>query len=137
MRVILDTNVVLDVLLERRPFSGPAATLFAMAERSAIEAFLCATTITTVDYLLNQSLSRAAAKKALHHLLELFEVAPVNRAVLEEALQSGMPDFEDAVLAFSGNLVGADAVVTRNSKDFRRAPIKALDPKQLISILGK
>ena len=137
MKVIVDTNVVLDVLLARKPFVESAAHVFALAERSTIDAFLCATTITTVDYLLNQSLSRSAAKKALHHLLELFEIAPVNRSVIEEALQSKMVDFEDAVLAHAGNLVSVDAVITRNTKDFQQAPIKALDPIELIAILSK
>ena len=135
MKVIIDTNVVLDVLLRRKTFVGPASQVFASAEQSTIDACLCATTITTVDYLLNQSLSRPAARKALHRLLELFEGAPVNRPVLEEALQSKMPDFEDAVLAYAGDLVGADAVVTRNTKDFKKSPIKALDPVEFISIL--
>lgn len=135
--MIIDTNVVLDVLLARKSFVKPAAWVFAMAEQSKIDAFLCATTITTVDYLLNRSLSRPVAAKALHRLLELFEIAPVNRSVIEEALQSRMIDFEDAVLAHAGNLVGVDAVITRNAKHFRHAPIKTLDPAELISILNK
>jgi predicted nucleic acid-binding protein len=135
VKILVDTNVVLDVLLDRTPFSGPAARLFARIENSAVEAFLCATTITTVDYLLNQSLSCSASKKALHRLLELFEIAPVNRPVIEEALRSRMADFEDAVLACSANLVGAEAVVTRNTKDFKGSPVKALDPLEFLSIL--
>ena len=137
MKVIVDTNVVLDVLLARKPFVQSAASVFALVEQSRIDAFLCATTITTVDYLLNQSLSRAAARKALHRLLELFKVAPVNRPVIEEALQSKMVDFKDAVLAHAGSLVDVDAIVTRNTKDFRQATIKALDPAELLSIIDE
>lgn len=135
--MIIDTNVVLDVLLARKSFVGSAARVFALSEQSEINAFLCATTLTTVDYLLTQSLPRATAKKALHQLLELFEIAPVNRSVIEEALQSKMSDFEDAVLAYAGNLVSVDAVITRNTKDFRNSPVKALDPPELLSILSK
>ena len=135
MRVLVDTNVVLDVLLARKPFVETATELFAMAERSEIEAFLCATTVTTVDYLLNQSLSRAAAKKALHRLLELFEIAPVNRSVIEEALESKVQDFEDAVLEHAGKLAGVEAIVTRNTKDFRKASVKAVDPAALLSTI--
>jgi predicted nucleic acid-binding protein len=135
MKILVDTNVILDVLLDRQPFSGPASRLFALIEKSAVEAFVCATTVTTVDYLLNQSLSRADSKKALLRLLELFEIAPVNRPVIEEALQSRMTDFEDAVLAHAANLVGVAAVVTRNIKDFKFSPIKALDPIEILSII--
>jgi predicted nucleic acid-binding protein len=88
-----------------------------------------------VDYLLNQSLSRSEATRALLRLLELFEIAPVNRPVIEEALQGRMMDFEDAVLAHSANLVGAVAVVTRNTKDFKFSPVKAVDPREILSLL--
>ena len=132
MRVIVDTNVVLDVLLAREPFAGTGTEVFALVEQSSIEASLCATTVTTVDYLLTQSLPRNEARRALQALLGLFEVAPVNRAVLEGALGSRIEDFEDAVLEQAGLLVGAEAIITRNTKDFRRSSIKALDPTELL-----
>lgn len=96
---------------------------------------MCTTTITTVDYLLIKSFSRLKARESLHRLLEIFEIAPVNRSVIEEALQSKIADFEDAVLSYAGNLVGVDAIITRNTKDFQQATIKALDPIEFLSIL--
>lgn len=135
MRVILDTNVVLDVLLARRPFVESASRVFALVEQSRIEASLCATTVTTVDYLLTQSLSHDEGRQALRGLLELFEIAPVNRSVIEKALQSKIEDFEDAVLEQAGCLVGAEAITTRNTKDFRKSSIKALDPTELLLVL--
>ena len=134
MKILLDTNVVLDLLLDRSPFSDSAARVFSLVENSEVEAALCATTVTTIDYFLSRSLPRDASKKALQRLLELFEVAPVNRSVLEEALQSRMIDFEDAVLSYAAHLVGATAVVTRNAKDFRHSPVKALDPSEFLSV---
>lgn len=135
MRVIVDTNVVLDVLLARRPFVESASRVFALVEQSRIEASLCATTVTTVDYLLTQSLSRDEGRQALRGLLELFEIAPVNRSVIEKALRSKIEDFEDAVLEQAGCLVGAEAIITRNTKDFRKSSIKALDPTELLLAL--
>ncbi len=120
--------------MDRSPFSDPAAKVFSLVENSKVEAALCATTVTTIDYLLSRSLSRAEAKKALFHLLELFEIAPVNRSVIEEALQGRMTDFEDAVLSHAANLVGATAIVTRNTKDFRYSPVKAFDPSEFLSV---
>jgi len=134
VKILVDTNVVLDLLLDRSPFSDLAARIFSLVENSKVEAALCATTVTTIDYLLTRSLSRDAAQKALQRLLELFEIAPVNRPVIEEALQSRMTDFEDAVLSYAANLVGATAVVTRNTKDFRNSPVKALDPAEFLSV---
>lgn len=137
MRVLVDTNVVLDVLLNRRPFSESATGVFALVEQSRIEGFLCATTVTTIDYLLGQSIAASDAKKALQGLLNLFEIAPVNRPVLEQALCSGISDFEDAVLEQSGLLVKADLITTRNAKDFIRSSIPILDPAELVSMVNE
>lgn len=135
MRVLVDTNVVLDVLLDRKTFSGPAARIFALVEESRIEGFLCATTVTTVDYLLARTLPADEARRALQRLLDLFEIAPVNRPVLEQALRSGISDFEDAVLEQAAHLVGAEAITTRNVRDFKRSVITVLDPPELLSAI--
>jgi predicted nucleic acid-binding protein len=132
LKVIVDTNVVLDVLLARQPFAPAAAKLFALAEQSRIDACVCATTVTTVDYLLSQSLPRNKAREAVRGLLTIFDVALVNRSVLERALASPMRDFEDAVLAEAGVLAGARIIVTRNARDFSRASLPVLTPQEFL-----
>lgn len=132
MKVILDTNVVLDVLLARQPFALAAAKIFALAEQSRIQAWVCATTVTTIDYLLSQSLSRKKAREAIRRLLAILDVALVNRSVLERALASPMQDFEDAVLAEAGALAGVRIIVTRNTRDFSRASLSALTPHEFL-----
>ena len=133
MRVLVDTNVVLDVLLDRRPFVAAASRIFALVENSIIEGVLCATTVTTVDYLLGRALAPTQAREALQCLLNLFEIAPVNRPVLEQALRSEIADFEDAVLEQAGRLVAVDAITTRNVKDFRKSKVTILEPGELLS----
>ncbi len=135
MRVLIDTNVVLDVLLDRDPFANAAARIFAQVEESRIEGVLCATTLTTVDYLLGQALPKHKARAALQQLLNLFEIAPVNRPVLEQALISDITDYEDAVLEQSARLVSADIITTRNLKDFKKSSVPAMDPPQLLAVL--
>jgi predicted nucleic acid-binding protein len=135
VRVLVDTNVVLDVLLGRPPFADAAAQVFALIEESRIEGFLCTTTVTTVDYLLCQALPSKKARDALHGLLDLFEIAPVNRPVLEQALRSGIADFEDAVLEQAGRLVAVDAITTRNVRDFKKSAVPVFDPTGLIAAI--
>ena len=89
-------------------------------------------TITTVDYLLMQAMPRPDANQSLRKLLALFEIASVNRAVLEEALKSKLTDFEDAVLDQAGRLAGAKVIVTRNQKDFRHAFLRILGPDEFL-----
>jgi DNA-binding ferritin-like protein (Dps family) len=125
--------VVLDVLLNRQPFAQDAADVFALVETSAIKGFLCATTVTTLDYLLRQTLTSVKARQALKKLLDLFEIAPVNRPVLEQALASKISDFEDAVLEQSGLVAAVDVITTRNSKDFQKSLLPVLDPPELLA----
>jgi predicted nucleic acid-binding protein len=136
LRVIVDTNVVLDVLLERKPFVNAAVEVFCLVEESRIEAFLCATTITTLDYLLNQSLPTSKARNALRKLISLFEIATVNRPVIERALDSKISDFEDAVLDEAGKMAGVDSIVTRNTKDFAGSALKVFDPHEFLAHLN-
>lgn len=133
MRVIVDTNVVLDVLLDREPFVKASVDVFCLVEESRIEAFLCATTITTIDYLLTQSLPVSKVRDTLRRLISLFEIATVNRPVIERALGSKIRDFEDAVLDESGQMAGVDSVVTRNTKDFAGSVLKVFDPNEFLA----
>ena len=129
----MDTNVVLDVQLEREPFVQAAVDVFCLVENSRIQAFLCATTITTIDYLLMRSLSAAKARKALWNLVSLFEIATVNRPVIERALDSKIRNFEDAVLDEAGQLAEVESIVTRNMKDFARSALKVFDPTEFLA----
>jgi len=137
VKVLVDTNVVLDVLLDRRPHSGDAAHIFKLVEEGRLQGLLCATTITTIDYLLIQSLSRSDARKHLAQLIRLFDIAPVNRAVIERAMRSRITDFEDAVLEQAAVLAGAEAIITRNAKDFAQGATVVLDPRQCLVQLGE
>ena len=98
MRILFDTNVILDVLLDREPFSSTAAKLFSEVEAGNIAGYVCATTITTLHYLASKVMGAASAKEQINKLTMLFEIAPVNRAVLDAALLSEFKDFEDAVV---------------------------------------
>ena len=135
MKAIVDTNVVLDVLLEREPYAKPAIEVFCLVEESRIDAFICATTVTTIDYLLVKSLQKTTARSALRRLISLFEIATVNRPVIERALASKIGDFEDAVLNEAGQIAGADFIITRNTKDFSGSSLKVCDPNEFLALL--
>jgi predicted nucleic acid-binding protein len=136
LKVILDTNVVLDLLLAREPFVKSAVDIFCLVETSRIEACLCATTFTTIDYLLTRSLPVSDSRDALKRLISLFEIAPVNRSVIARALACRMNDFEDAVLAEAGHMVGASSIVTRNVKDFAMSGLKVFDPDEFLAVIS-
>ena len=136
MKLLIDTNIVLDHLLDRKPFNQAAGWIFAETERGQLEAFLGATTVTTVHYLLAKSLGVEAARIAIEQLLRLFEVAPITRSVLASALLLKFSDFEDAVLHEAAVHVGADAIITRNVKDFHRADIAVYSSDEFVTSMA-
>ncbi len=135
MKVLFDTNIILDVLLDRQPFSEYASHLMSKVERSEINGFLCATTVTTIHYLLSKNLSKQQAMISINSIMALFEVASVNRLVIENALKSKFTDFEDSVLHESARHAGADYIITRNIKDFKDTTIPAFVPAEFLNML--
>jgi len=135
MKVLFDTNIILDVLLDRIPFSEHASYLMSKVERSEINGFLCATTVTTIHYLLSKYLDKEKAIDSINSIMALFEVASVNRLVIENALKSKFTDFEDSVLHESARHAGAEYIITRNIKDFKKSKIPAFTPTEFVSML--
>ena len=135
MKILFDTNIIIDVFLDRKPFSEHASYLMSKVERSEITGFLCASTVTTIHYLLSKYLDKEKAIESINSLMALFEVASVNRLVIENALQSKFIDFEDAVLHESARHAGAEYIITRNIKDFKKTKIPAFTPTEFLSML--
>lgn len=136
MKILFDTNIVLDVLMDRLPYSEAAVELFSKVEDGTIIGYLCGTTITTVFYLAAKSIGAARAQEEIKKLLSLFEVAPVNRHVLEAALVLDFNDFEDAVIHEAACHVGADVIVTRNQRDFLKSKIMVYSSEEMAKIIN-
>lgn len=135
MNVLFDTNVVLDVLLDRQPFSESATILFSWVEEGIISGLLGATTITTIFYLATKVVGKKQAEDSISKLLNIFTIAPVNRSVLEMALNSPFSDFEDAVLYQAGCHSNAQAVVTRDVAGFKNSNISVYSPDELVKMI--
>ena len=136
MKILFDTNVVLDVLFDRRPHSESAAQLFVSVERKQIEGLLCATTVTTLHYLAAKAIGARRAKRHVETLLSLFEVAPVDKEVLAAALSLDFRDYEDAVLHEAGRRAGAAAIVTRDREGFRKGRMNVYEPHELVKAIA-
>lgn len=132
MKILFDTNIILDVFLNRKPFEATAIRLFSAVENKVIQGYLCSTTITTLDYLLSKSIGRVNSKHAIVSVLDLFNITEVNYRTLKAAVDS---DFEDAVLYFSGYDAGVDGVVTRNTNDFTAAQLPIYKPDDLWALI--
>jgi predicted nucleic acid-binding protein len=132
---LVDTNVVLDVMLGRKPHLLNSAAVLAAVETSRCRGLLSATTVTTIHYIAESQIGSAATLERIASLLTIFGVAPVNQAVLGSALGTGMEDFEDAVLHEAAIQAGADCIVTRNIDDLGPARIPVYTPAQFLAAL--
>lgn len=136
MKIALDTNIILDVLLNREPFVELSANIISSVEKKKIEGYLCATTITTLDYLISKETNRNRARTEIRKLLNLFKISAVNSKVLEMSLHSEFKDFEDAVQYYSGEYCGVKGLVTRNTKDYKPAKLPIYTPEELWGIIS-
>ena len=132
MKVLFDTNVVLDVLMNRTPHAQTAVQLMALAEQKQVAGYLGATTVTRIHYLAEKAVGSTLARKHVRKLLSVFEVAPVTWETLSDALNMNFPDFEDAVLHEAARHVGIAAIVTRDPKGFSKSSLRVYSPSELL-----
>ena len=135
MNALIDTNAIVDVLTKRERFFSDSAQVLDRAERGICTAWVCATTVTTIFYLVRRHLGADETIKRLRDLTAICAVAPVNQSVIDSALESNFQDFEDAVLNHAAHTVGADCIVTRNESDFRHSSLLIYSPSQFIETL--
>jgi predicted nucleic acid-binding protein len=134
-RVLFDINVVLDVLLDRKPYAELSTALWAAAESGALDGLLAAHAVTTIHYLIRKEMGAARSRQIVGALLMVFGVAAVDRAVIHEALQLPCPDFEDAVTAAAARIAGCECIMTRDPKGFRGSSVRCLTPEQAVPLL--
>ena len=136
MRVLVDTDVVLDVILARKSWVAEATDLLDRMARRELEGFVAAHAVTTVFYVVERERDRRAALTAVGDLLSIVGVAEVGIADFQRALTLGLKDFEDAVQVAASLRVGADFLVTRNARDYKGAPVAVKAPGELLALLA-
>jgi predicted nucleic acid-binding protein len=135
-RILVDTNVVLDVLLDRQPHAERSAAIWKAIETGTSEGLLTAHAITTLHYLIQKELGATKARRVISEILRVFRVAAVDGSVIEEALRLSLADFEDAVTAAAARVSECNYIVTRDPKGFRGSPVRPLAPEAALPLLG-
>ncbi|MBX9785026.1 MAG: PIN domain-containing protein [Chitinophagaceae bacterium] len=137
MNLFIDTNVVIDYLADRQPFSEAAAELFQNAEQGIVTLFISAVSYNNIYYILRQSLTNAATIKVLDELSDFTEIVDVNSPVIKKSLKSDFRDFEDAVQYNCALTVPKiKAIITRNEKDFKKSTVSVFSPAELLAIIN-
>jgi predicted nucleic acid-binding protein len=136
MKILLDTNVVLDVLLAREPFVFEAREILSFIERKEVHGYLCANSVTTIHYLMQKSTDKAQADSLILTLLGLFDIASVTKDTLYEASVNNCVDYEDSVIYTSAKNAKIDMIITRDNKGFKKASMSVLAPAEFLAFWG-
>lgn len=134
--LLLDTNVVLDVILARAPWDGDSVLLLDSISRGQATGFVAGHAVTTIHYIVQRAKGRGVAATAINDLLQLIDVVPLDRSDFTRALSLGLGDYEDAVQVAAYLRIGADALVTRNARDFKGAPVVTRSAGELLALLA-
>lgn len=140
MRLLIDTNVILDVLLQRPPFYQKSADVLRLANRENIELFVSAASITDICYIAKRNLkekeqSRIVAKSLIEKLLRVVSIAAVSEKEIKYALKTDWNDFEDAVQYSVAVMHDMDGIVTRDLDDYKGAEVPIWMPEKILERL--
>lgn len=138
MRILYDTNVLLDVLLRRVPFYEASARAWTLAERGRLDGLAAAISYADAFYLIGKSLGRTSARTSIKKMFDIFAPAVCDAWVIRRAVDSELPDFEDALQYFSALHARADCILTRNAADFPSdSVLPVLSPAEFLAQLEK
>ena len=132
-KIFLDTNVLVDLIANRKPFSKFAVKLFSEAEKGKISLYISSHSIATTYYLLKKYISDGELREVLSNLLDFVNVVAVDQDSVKKGLKSKYRDFEDAIQIFSaGSVENIECIVTRNGKDYKGSEIPVLTPEEMV-----
>ena len=132
-KLFLDTNVVLDLLLDREPFNDDIAEIIEYSIE--IKQILCisSTSVTNLNYIISRLENKKSANKKTDRILELVQVENVGESTVKKAIKSKFKDFEDGVQNFCAAETNHKIVITRNTKDYKESMLSILTPKEYLA----
>lgn len=135
MKVLVDTNVILDVLCNRKDFVADSLRVFQCCEAQYITGYISALSIPNIVYIMRKELDAERIKEILHTLTMVFSVVELRESDLLKAAELSFDDYEDAIQSVCAARVRADYIVTRNGKDFSNSSVPAISPTELLKKL--
>jgi predicted nucleic acid-binding protein len=135
LKILLDTNVILDIAFERQPFYDDSDRVSSFVEEGRVEGYVSASTFSDLYYIIRKQRGREWTLQFLTRLASVCQVATVDRSVISMALTVNFSDFEDAIQYSTAVVNQLDAIITRNPADFPVVIPRILTPAQLIEEL--
>lgn len=135
-QIFIDTNVIIDFLADRKPFSDYAAMLFQLAKENKIKVHISAISFNNTYYILRKVTSHKNTLNLLSEIEEYVGIQETNREIIRKAIKSNFKDFEDAIQYLSAIQIGnIDIITTRDLKDFKKSELPVLSPETTIKLL--
>jgi predicted nucleic acid-binding protein len=132
MRLLFDTNIILDIALNRVPHYKDSANSFKKIDNKSIFGFITATTITDIYYIAKKESGHIEAIDFITNLIQIVDVVGIDREIIINSLTSQLLDFEDAIQSVASSFNNIDFIITRNIKDFSNSEIKAISPTDFL-----
>lgn len=137
-RILIDTDVILDLFFDREPFSENAAKVLSLCEKKVVIGFVTPVIISNVYYLLSQKAKQEKVIEKLKTLLSILEVLMIDKNTITVALNSEFKDFEDAMQNYSAELNGEiDMIITRNTKDYKKSKLGIMNPENFLKLVNE
>jgi predicted nucleic acid-binding protein len=134
-KVFIDTNVLMDVLTQREPFYMASAMVWSMAEKGTVCGLISVISFNNIYYIVRKQKNLRTAERLLINLRDTFVPIALNEQILNQAIDAGFSDFEDAIQYFSAVQSDADYLVSRNPKHFKKVDLPILTPDEFIAVL--
>ncbi|CAN5197583.1 PIN domain-containing protein [soil metagenome] len=135
MKLLLDTDILLDVALKRVPFFSDSNAVLVWCEDHPGEGFIAWHSLSNVYYILRKEATEHATRGFISETLETLEVIATGTPAAKQALRLGLRDFEDALQVAAASVAGVDYIVTRDVVDYASSPIPALRPTDMLAAL--
>ena len=120
-KILVDVNISLDLLLDRKPFVEDSGRIFELGEQKKIDLMISAISIDTLFYVIRPAMGAGKATETIRDLLKITKIAPVTAYVIKKALDAGWSDLEDAIQYFTAVNAGCTCLLTRNISDYKKA----------------
>lgn len=133
MNVLIDTNVFIDVLAKREPFYADSVRVWTLAEQGRIKGLISVISFNNIYYVVRRLRARQAANRMMVLLRDTFSPIPLDQQILDQAIDSGFKDLEDAIQYFSAVRAGADCIVSRDAGAFPQSDLPVLTPAELLT----
>jgi len=132
-KLLIDTNVIIDLLAKRDKFYIDSLKLFSLADRNEVELYVSTLSIANSYYLLNDVMKLKNVRSIIRKFKVLVNSYPLNNKIIELALNDkNFKDFEDGIQYYTALEANCKVIVTRNTKDFKKSSLPVLRPNEYL-----